>query len=1346
MKGMKMKKLIVALFASATALFASAKVLTQEGFEEGFGSFTGTGGTLVSYGSDRPGNYPYPFSSAGDSYCDIDADGETFNSPSSSAAYFDMNVKFTVRDSVNEGDLEGAKLAVYLNSENKIVVSSGDDDSPYVTDLEVDSSGWARLTIAKVAGGFKVYIDDEVVQENGEDKVFEPINNVGETLQVAFDGKGALDNFVARTTDPFIADEDIAATIGDEGYASYNDALKDALTYKTSSETLTITVDDTEMDGTAAKPYQIATADDLIALKDAVLANEYVRSLNFVQTADIDMTSAGPFAGIGVYDANPSLGTPFTGTYDGQGFKISNVTMTARNYGGIFNQVCGGTIKNLTVENISVEYGATGEYGYAIVGNVGGDGALLQNLVAEGSFLSDLTPGTHNMAGIVVRACGGGTYGALVQNCTNNAAIYGNYTKLAGICAITQYKINGAAITFDGCVNTGYLYSSYKSDNATGLAGIVGYVSDDTALIGCSNTGAVFDTSGINHMGVIGGLVGQAYDHTLTDGGGNSTVVASLSKMIGTRRSSATVNGFQYAAVDNNDVATTVAPPYTLAAGNTYLLEDNIYVSQTPVFTFTEAGTISFDTNLGYGFAGTVDSDRSKLMPVTSEIVGLVTTYRAAAGVASVNDVAYATFAEAVEARNSDDDVVTLLANVPTAYVLDSAGTQKTLKVKKNGFNCQIAPGANDVISYNYYDDVTTCVSKHGVASITVNDVTTNYVSLQAALDAITGRQWRVVLLDSESDGAVVPADCMFYLIPGSFTYGEITFQEGDYITSVTETQIDDVNAVLYSCTPADIVVTIGGVKTFYTMQGANDAIAAAVAGGAGSTIKFRLNGGTYVDLMAASGFEYDSDNDIYTLSAPPVAAVYNNMVLIGNYATLADAVAAADNYQTVKLLDDVTLDARVEPNAYVTIDLCGHTITRTGTSGNGSAFDVKGGFVVITNGVIDCTQDDTDIAKDGVYAITARAGATVILSDLTVRVDSECGACAYPFVNENGVGAYIDIHSGTYENLTTTPYRYKRAWTGMTVNQANKDKMGGYATSLVHISGGRFKGVDPALGDDSWDDGEGSFVMDSCMTVPEGGYYVVRDAVTVSFMLWLETTSAETAFLSVTKILKGTPVARPAQDPSTNGYTFVGWYTRHENPENDYISEWDSDPFDFNAPIVRNTEIWARFTPSGINAGQSQTVEVDTEKDAIDAVTLNITVPEAVAGAVSGLTQSDYQSYFKKVATPGTGADEGKWVVTAELDEDVVFDATPEEESETEQSILEAALDEESTTATVQAAKPGLYYSMEASNDIGFAAGEGTLEGDRTLATGTTVDIEKPNTPSGNAVFFRVKVSRTDK
>ncbi len=265
--------------------------------------------------------------------------------------------------------------------------------------------------------------------------------------------------------------------------------------------------------------YTIDDANDLDMLRKGVASGLATSGETFKQTADIDMSEAGAFAGIGTYNVNPTAGKPFAGTYDGGDFKICNVTMTARNYGGVFNQVVGGTIKNLTVENINVADGASNEYGYAIVGHAA-NGATLQNLTATGSFLSSDKPGTHNMAGIVVRVCGGADSATVttVANCTNNAAIYGAYTKLAGVCAIaqTQTGFTAGSVLFQNCANTGTLTSSYDSTKATGLAGILAYSTANTVLDGCTNTGTLSNTSEAANTDVNGSLVGTVQNYTLT--------------------------------------------------------------------------------------------------------------------------------------------------------------------------------------------------------------------------------------------------------------------------------------------------------------------------------------------------------------------------------------------------------------------------------------------------------------------------------------------------------------------------------------------------------------------------------------------------------------------------------------------------------------------------------------------------------------------------------------------------------------------------------------------------------------------------------------------------------------
>ena len=259
----------------------------------------------------------------------------------------------------------------------------------------------------------------------------------------------------------------------------------------------------------------------------------------------------------------------------------------------------------------------------------------------------------------------------LVKDCTNNATLYGFYTKAAGITALTQDQ-NGVPndyVLFDGCVNNSNIAMVEVANSATttnstlskigrdGLGGILGYVSDGTKIKDCVNNGTL--TSALS-TAKIGGIVGWAQGRGLYDLGGN--VVASDMKMIGSTDPSSGVycpiDGFQYATVADNKAAS-VLPP--LAKDTTYLLEGNVAASETPVFTLAAAGdTIAFDTALGYTFAGTVGSAAASL-GVSSATVGTVTTYTAFDAVAEITGGAkYATLQAAVDAASPGDTVTTL--------------------------------------------------------------------------------------------------------------------------------------------------------------------------------------------------------------------------------------------------------------------------------------------------------------------------------------------------------------------------------------------------------------------------------------------------------------------------------------------------------------------------------------------------------------------------------------------------------------------------------------------------------------------------------------------------------------
>ena len=72
--------------------------------------------------------------------------------------------------------------------------------------------------------------------------------------------------------------------------------------------------------------------------------------------------------------------------------------------------------------------------------------------------------------------------------------------------------------------------------------------------------------------------------------------------------------------------------------------------------------------------------------------------------------------------------------------------------------------------------------------------------------------------------------------------------------------------------------------------------------------------------------------------------------------------------------------------------------------------------------------------------------------------------------------------------------------------------------------------------------------------------------------------------------------------------------------------------------------------------------------------------------------------------------------------------------------------VDVDAATLTLSNAKPGLYYSIVGGTSIESVTNESvTTEGERILATGTTVSPAKPALAGdGNVAYYRVKVSAT--
>ena len=227
--------------------------------------------------------------------------------------------------------------------------------------------------------------------------------------------------------------------------------------------------------------------------------------------------------------------------------------------------------------------------------------------------------------------------------------------------------------------------------------------------------------------------------------------------------------------------------------------------------------------------------------------------------------------------------------------------------------------------SEGYTVDTTGVTTAQYVASITVGEATTKYTSLQAAVDAVAQNK-DIVLLDNVVDGATVDREVTFSVVPGEYTYGDIV-ADGDYVLTTTALE----GKTRYTFAQAVIAVTINEVRTLYTMMTANTGIEAANAGPIGTTIEI-LSGdpSTYVEYLPM--FDLNTVTGIFTKVANPVAAVYDGVLQVQVYRSLAEAVATATAGQTVTLLadDHVSFSAsnlEIGINKALTIDGGGFTI-----------------------------------------------------------------------------------------------------------------------------------------------------------------------------------------------------------------------------------------------------------------------------------------------------------------------------------------------------------------------------------------------------------------------------------
>ncbi|MBG9694171.1 hypothetical protein ABD91_25905 [Lysinibacillus sphaericus] len=205
--------------------------------------------------------------------------------------------------------------------------------------------------------------------------------------------------------------------------------------------------------GTAADPYLIADVDDF------KLVSTNLKS-HFKLVADID------FDWIPINPIGETMTTGFSGTLDGNGFKLKNVQVnSAEDYVGIFGALNGANIRNVHIENVSVT--SSGKY----VGSLAGyaRNTTLTNVAVTGE----------------VNVSGGNYTGGMVGNYDYTQSMPRNFNLSKLLVDQTTGKISGKDYTGGvfGSIEHGY------GDMGTTYRVIVDEVSVNAKVVGSSEVG-----------------------------------------------------------------------------------------------------------------------------------------------------------------------------------------------------------------------------------------------------------------------------------------------------------------------------------------------------------------------------------------------------------------------------------------------------------------------------------------------------------------------------------------------------------------------------------------------------------------------------------------------------------------------------------------------------------------------------------------------------------------------------------------------------------------------------------------------------------------------------------------
>ena len=414
----------------------------------------------------------------------------------------------------------------------------------------------------------------------------------------------------------------------------------------------------------------------------------------------------------------------------------------------------------------------------------------------------------------------------------------------------------------------------------------------------------------------------------------------------------------------------------------------------------------------------------------------------APAAVAEVNGTSYPSLQAAIDAAQ-DGQTVTLLTDVADC---GSIAISKNITLEGNGHTIS----GNSSISVNMPGNAT--------ADVTIHNVNFKDIANSNKLSAF---------YFSQVKGKLTITDCTFDSI--EYEAIQITPMEGAEInisnnmfkakadgTQVRHIHIEMAYGSGFDCEGQNIKLTVTDNQLHGTVSG--DASMGIWWVGTDSTLKVD---GNYMEhpetvsiTLANSGVRYNRGDLIYParskadvdvddlMPAAVVADKASGESKIHAYSSLAEAVAAAQDGQTVTLLADATEDVAISKN--ITLDLGGKTLTNTNagkatlTIAKGATATVKNGNVIGGTGYYTIDNYGTATLED----VTATAGNTdssMIRNDGTLTIESGSYSGGLNVVKSEE-DSTLTINGGKFE----LSYATSQGYTGVIYTYGNATITGG--------------------------------------------------------------------------------------------------------------------------------------------------------------------------------------------------------------------------------------------------------------------------------------------------------------